>query len=265
MIWSALIWFFVAFVSLSLFGAIFVFKQESSKLNLFLSRLFPLLANLVLLSFTVILWLQLERPPMKTMAETRLLYAVFVGMVTWIIVFKTKSKWMYFLGYTMSAVFLLVDLLHPEYQQKNLMPALQSVWFIPHVVVYMISYAVLGAACLSALKGLWGLHRKKAIWQNDLDLAMNLVYPGTALLTIGMLLGAIWAKIAWGNYWSFDPKETWALLTWLFYIITIHIHYAFPKRQKLILWMLSLSFLVLIITWLGIRFVPAAMQSIHVY
>lgn len=172
---------------------------------------------------------------------------------------------MYLLGMVMSLVFLIVDVLNPEYQSKNLMPALQSPWFIPHVVIYMIAYAVMAAACLSAVKGLVNLYKGKNDADSDINLAMKLVYPGMALLTTGMLLGAIWAKIAWGNYWTFDPKETWALLTWLFYLFTIHLHYACPKRKKLLLWILGLSFIVLIITWMGIRFLPSAMQSIHVY
>lgn len=265
MIWSSLIWFFISFACCAAAGAFFAFSRKQNQLKSALAWIFPLLGNVLLLTFTVILWWQLERPPMKTMAETRLLYAVFVGFITWGVYLKTRSQWMYLLGNIMSLVFLMVDLIHPEYQQKNLMPALQSVWFIPHVVVYMISYAVLAAACLSALKGLYLHIVRKDAYGDDLDLAMKLVYPGTALLTIGMLLGAVWAKIAWGNYWSFDPKETWALLTWLFYLITIHIHQASHKREKLVLWMLSLSFMVLIITWLGIRFLPSAMQSIHVY
>jgi len=172
---------------------------------------------------------------------------------------------MYLLGMVMSLVFLIVDVLNPEYQSKNLMPALQSPWFIPHVVIYMIAYAVMAAACLSAVKGLVNLYKGKNDADSDINLAMKLVYPGMALLTMGMLLGAIWAKIAWGNYWTFDPKETWALLTWLFYLFTIHLHYFCPKRKKLLLWILGLSFIVLIITWMGIRFLPSAMQSIHVY
>ena len=265
MIWNQLIWFFIAFACCAAAGSIFVFTRKQAQLKRILAWGFPLVGNVLLLTFTTILWLQLERPPMKTMAETRLLYAVFVGIITWAIYLKSSSRWMYLLGNVMAMVFLLVDLIHPEYQQKNLMPALQSVWFIPHVVVYMISYAVLAAACLSALMGLFRSSFGKNDFRNDLNLAMKLVYPGTALLTIGMLLGAIWAKIAWGNYWSFDPKETWALLTWLFYLITIHIFNAFRNREKLVLWMLSLSFLVLIITWLGIRYLPSAMQSVHVY
>jgi len=165
----------------------------------------------------------------------------------------------------MSTVFLLVDILKPEYQTKNLMPALQSPWFIPHVVVYMMSYAVLAAACLTVLIGVYNTRKNKQIDTESINLSMNLVYPGFALLTLGMIMGAVWAKIAWGDYWTWDPKETWALLTWLFYLICIHLHFSFPKRQKLLMFLLAFSFIVLIITWLGIRYFPNGISSIHVY
>ncbi|HOY39965.1 MAG TPA: cytochrome c biogenesis protein CcsA [Bacteroidales bacterium] len=265
MIWNSLIWFVLIFLLCWGIGIVMLYRKNNPDRLPLVAKLAPVAGNISLLLFVIILWVQLDRPPMKTMAETRVLYSLFVSWITWFIFLTTKSKWMYLLGMVMSLVFLIVDVLNPEYQSKNLMPALQSPWFIPHVVIYMIAYAVMAAACLSAVKGLVNLYKGKNDADSDINLAMKLVYPGMALLTTGMLLGAIWAKIAWGNYWTFDPKETWALLTWLFYLFTIHLHYACPKRKKLLLWILGLSFIVLIITWMGIRFLPSAMQSIHVY
>ena len=95
----------------------------------------------------------------------------------------------------------------PEIHDQSLMPALQSVWFIPHVTVYMFSYSVLGCAFIIALTGLFR-HKEEYLHTAD-----NLVYAGVAFLSIGMLLGSLWAKEAWGNYWSWDPKETWAAIT----------------------------------------------------
>ncbi len=265
MIWDWLIVFFIAFVALWVTGGLFLFYKKNTVCAKHLPVVLPLIASILLLVFIVIIWIQYNRPPMKTMAETRLLYSFFVSLITWFIVVKTRSSSMYLLGFVMASVFLLVDIAKPEYQSKNLMPALQSVWFVPHVVIYMAAYAVLAAACLSALKGMWNLYVRKKVFVADLNFAMSLIYPGFALLTLGMLLGAIWAKIAWGNYWSFDPKETWALLTWLFYLFTMHAYLGRKLSSKTLLWLLALSFIVLVITWMGIRYLPAASHSIHVY
>lgn len=263
MIWNSLFWFAVVFILSWLIGAVLLVLNKGKKLT-FVSRLLPAIGVAALIAFVCILWIQLERPPMRTMAETRLWYALFVGLVSWLIFLKTKSIAMYLLGFIMSAVFLLVDIWHPEYQSKSLMPALQSPWFIPHVVVYMISYAVLAAASLSAMRALIFSYRKRP-YADEFSLSLQLVFPGLGLLIIGLLLGAYWAKIAWGDYWSWDPKETWALLTVLFYLITVHLHKSYPQKSRLLLWMLAFSFIVLIITWLGIRYFPGGMQSVHVY
>ncbi len=265
MIWDNLhIAFFIFFTAWAL-GTIALFKSYKNSKAQFFSSFLPAIANATLLFFIVVLWIQIERPPLKTMAETRLWYAFFVSLITWGIFLRTKVKSLYILGFIMSTVFLIVDIIHPEYQNKNLMPALQSPWFIPHVVIYMISYAVLAAACLTAITGLFQSKKTGLISQDNILLTMKLIYPGFALLSIGMIFGALWAKIAWGNYWSWDPKETWALLTWLFYLLCIHLFHAYPKRKKLLIFLIAFSFIILIITWMGIRFFPSSMNSIHLY
>ena len=246
MIWKLLNITFVIFAALWLSGSLILLFVKNNKHLQTLTIILPAIANVLLMIFIGFLWSELERPPLKTMAETRLWYAMFVSLITWIIFLRTKSKPLYLLGFVMSSVFLLVDILRPEYQTKNLMPALQSPWFIPHVVIYMISYAVLAAACLTVLIGVYNTRKNKIIDTESINLSMNLVYPGFALLSLGMLMGAVWAKIAWGDYWTWDAKETWALLTWLFYMLCIHLHFSFPKKQKLLMFLLAFSFIVLI-------------------
>jgi ABC-type transport system involved in cytochrome c biogenesis permease subunit len=143
------------------------------------------------------------------------------------------------------------------------MPALQSPWFIPHVTVYMFSYSVLGCAFLLALAGL--LTSDKVKVETWLDSADYLVYIGTAFLTFGMLSGAIWAKDAWGHYWSWDPKETWALVTWLVYMLYIHMRLIGKTSVKTVCFILVFAFLCLQMCWWGVNYLPAAQDSIHVY
>jgi ABC-type transport system involved in cytochrome c biogenesis permease subunit len=140
------------------------------------------------------------------------------------------------------------------------MPALQSAWFIPHVTVYMFSYSLLGCSFLIALYSLC-----KGKDDNMLKSADTLVYIGTAFLTFGMLSGSIWAKQAWGHYWSWDPKETWALITWLSYLIYIHLRLIGRASRRTLCIVLIFSFICLQMCWWGVNYLPAAQESIHIY
>ena len=132
------------------------------------------------------------------------------------------------------------------------------------MVVYIFGYAFLGVSTLVALYGLYQ-HYFKVLDEKVLNLADNLVYLGFGFLTLGLLFGALWAKQAWGHYWTWDPKETWAFLTWLGYLVYIHLRYHQPKNVATSLWTLSLAFVVLLVAWFGINFLPSAQSSVHVY
>ena len=137
-----------------------------------------------------------------------------------------------------------------SYNTKTLVPALQSPWFAPHVFVYIFAYCLLGIAVVIA-------------WWKKVD---DLVYISFAFLTIGMLFGALWAKEAWGHYWSWDPKETWAAITWIAYLIYIHYRRLPQQRSRLAFWMLIGSFTLLQMCWWGINYLPSAQSSsVHVY
>lgn len=149
----------------------------------------------------------------------------------------------------------------PIISNKQLMPALQSPWFAPHVLVYMIAYALMGTAALLAIIGL--LRGRSVVALSVFD---NIVYVGLAFLTFGMLFGALWAKEAWGHYWSWDPKETWAAITWLAYLVYLHFRLARPSHTRTALWMLIISFALLQMCWWGINYLPSAMStSMHTY
>jgi ABC-type transport system involved in cytochrome c biogenesis permease subunit len=214
--------------------------------------------------FIFSLWAYLERPPLRTLGETRLFYAFFMPIIGVAFYLRWKYKWL--LGYAilMTLVFLAINLGKPENYDKTLMPALQSPWFVPHVIVYIFGYAVLGVSTLVAIYGLYKNYAGK-LDKNVLLLADNLVYLGFGFLTLGLLFGALWAKQAWGHYWTWDPKETWAFLTWLGYLIYIHLRYQHPKKVNASLWTLSLAFVVLLIAWFGVNFLPSAQNSVHVY
>ena len=164
----------------------------------------------------------------------------------------------------MAVLFLLLNALNPEVFDRTLMPALQSPWFVPHVVVYLEAYALLAAAFLVALRGLLLLRRKEDPGE-VIILADRLVYAGYAFLSFGLLFGALWAKTAWGHYWSWDPKETWALLTWLAYLFYMHIRRQKKEAAALAFWILTVNFVVLLLCWFGINYLPTTQDSVHTY
>lgn len=219
----------------------------------------------IFMAFIVGMWVSLERPPLRTMGETRLWYSFFLpvaGIITYI---RWRYKWILSFSTVMSLVFICINLFKPEIHNKTLMPALQSPWFAPHVIVYMFAYAMLGAGAVVAVY-LLVRSRKRAIELGVMNLCDNLVYVGTAFLTIGMLFGALWAKESWGHYWSWDPKETWAAATWLGNLLYIHFRFQKNEQYRSALGILVFAFILLQVCWFGVNYLPSAQgNSVHVY
>ncbi len=229
-----------------------------------ISLISAIAGTVVIFLFAIRLWLHLERPPIRTLGETRLWYSAFVSLIGILSFIRWRYKWLLDYSLIMSMLFLFITWRHPDTYSKTLMPALQSFWFIPHVLVYIFAYALLAVSCIIACWGLYQMYRNQ-FKDSLLVVANNIVYMGIGFLTLGLIFGALWAKEAWGHYWTFDPKETWALLTWLAYLIYIHIRYKQPNKKKAALIMLACSFVILIICWFGINYLPSASQSVHTY
>lgn len=218
----------------------------------------------IFFGFIAAIWISLERPPMRTMGETRLWYSFFLPLAGLITYTRWKYKWILSFSFILSLVFICINLFKPEIHNKTLMPALQSPWFAPHVIVYMFAYAMLGAAAVMAIYLLW--LKKKAPEKQELDLCDNLVYVGLAFMTLGMLFGAVWAKEAWGHYWAWDPKETWAAATWFGYLVYVHFRLDRPSAYRKSLIILLVSFVLLQMCWYGINYLPSAQGvSVHTY
>ncbi|MFH7002192.1 cytochrome c biogenesis protein [Flavobacterium bizetiae] len=254
-----------AFVAIICWLICMLFQVIKLKRNKMLPiLLFAALGGLSMIVFTYNLWQNLGRPPMRTLGETRLWYAVFLPLIGIITYIRWQYKWLLNYSLVMATVFLAINYFNPDTYNKALMPALQSVWFVPHVLVYIFSYALLAASSIVACYGLFEYYRGK-YKKNILELANNLVYVGFGFLSLGLLFGALWAKEAWGHYWTWDPKETWAMLTWLGYLIYIHIHYRYPESVKPVLITLALAFVVLLLCWFGVNYMPSSAQSVHTY
>lgn len=265
--WNDFIWFAIpaillssasALTSLSAGRRLSVTRNGDFRLRK-ISIMLVLCAILTLGAFIAGLWFTLQRPPLRTMGETRLWYSFFAlaaGLFTYL---KWRYRWILSYSTILATVFMALNLFKPEIHDQTLMPALQSPWFIPHVTVYMFSYSFLGCAFILAIVRLFRNDDKIA------EATDTLVYIGTAFLTFGMLSGALWAKDAWGDYWSWDPKETWAAITWLAYMGYIHLRIFNRISRHICCILLIFAFAALQICWWGINYLPTAQESIHVY
>ena len=239
----------------------------------YLSKKYPLrvvaahasmtMSALVLLSFIILLWYSLDRPPFKTMGETRLWYSLFLLLMGWITWARTRFSGVLGLSILMSTVFLIINIARPELHDKELMPVLNSLWFVPHVAVYMFAYALIGCAFLIVVNE--GFARRWQPHRLSLERCDKLVWQGLSLLTFGMMMGALWAKQSWGNYWSWDPKETWAAITWLAGLLYIHLRQRKALSQRMAYILIIVIFLLFQFCWYGINYLPAAQGSMHVY
>lgn len=222
-----------------------------------------LLGSAVFLAFICGMWMSLERPPMRTQGETRLWYSFFLSLTGIVIYARWKYRWILSFSTMMSVMFTCINIFKPEIHSKTLMPALQSPWFVPHVTVYMFAYALMGAATLFAVYLWWKSSRSETADQ-DLAVCDTLVRIGWAFLSLGMVMGALWAKEAWGDWWTWDPKETWAIATWTSYLLYLH---ARPhiKDKNILFALLIFSFILLQMCWWGVNYLPSAQGSVHVY
>ncbi|MDU1891305.1 MAG: cytochrome c biogenesis protein CcsA [Dysgonomonas sp.] len=259
MTWDEFLWFAIPAMLCWIAAGSLVYKCKKASIvdGLMITGI------VIFVAFIVGLWIGQERPPLRTIGETRLWYSFFLATVGYLAYRHWRYNWLLSFSGLVACVFVCVNIFKPEIHSTNLMPALQSYWFVPHVTVYILSYAMLGAATIASIIQLINIKKNKPD-ENLYNLMDNVVYIGFGFLMLGMLMGAIWAKEAWGHYWSWDPKETWAFVTSAAYLVYIHMRLQ-NQHPKFTLWMLPIAFVLLMITWIGVNYLPAAQGSIHVY
>ncbi|MFN7181290.1 MAG: cytochrome c biogenesis protein CcsA [Planctomycetota bacterium] len=231
------------------------------------------LLNTVLLTFR---WIEAGRPPFKTLFETMIFYPWCVSFILFILLAYYKAFFLLPFCNIISTVGFMYATVKPEIEYINLPPALQSFWFIPHVIIYFLSYACLFCSFILATIALLiqydsiknfllKITKGTLINVNFEILCHSVLNLGFTALTFGLVFGAVWGKIAWGDYWSWDPKENWALITWLIYLSTIHLRYIPEFKSKVLLIVIILGFFAVVFTYLGMNLLPSAKSSLHVY
>lgn len=150
----------------------------------------------------------------------------------------------------------------------SLMPVLQSPWLSSHVSLIMISYSLFAFITLNAIVALILMARKKSEAQVSASLetitvlSRLMLYPAVLLLSVGIFLGAVWANVSWGSYWSWDPKEVWALVTMIVYGIAFH-RQSLPWLHRPVAFHLYMifAFLTVLMTYFGVNYLLGGMHS----
>jgi len=153
---------------------------------------------------------------------------------------------------------------------KPLVPALQSYWMKIHVPLNFVGYGAFAVACgagMAYLMRMWleGRNSKMVAVFPSLDALDQLAYKSVAVgfpaFTLATILGAAWAAEAWGGYWSWDPKETWALIVWLVYGAYLHVRISHGWHGKTLAWWTVIAFLVTVFCFLGVNMYLAGLHS----
>jgi len=156
---------------------------------------------------------------------------------------------------------------------RDLPPALQSPWFVPHVVVYIFGYGTLGVAFCSSvvylvLKAARRLDDEAAVASGlgHVDaFSYRVIAIGFPFLSAGLIFGALWAQEVWATYWGWDSKEVWSLITWLVYLIYLHLRRVQGWRGARSAWFVILGAIAIIITFQLFGYLPASATSVHKY
>lgn len=221
--------------------------------------------SLILFYVTLLLglrWWLSGHIPVSNGHETMLFMAWAILIIT--IVIDRKVTIISGFSTLIAAFCLLVAMLSGSNAQlTTLMPVLQSPLLSVHVMTVMCAYALFALQCLLSIHSLILIRKnKKDEVERATALSKLLLYPAVFLLAIGIFIGAVWANVSWGNYWSWDPKETWALITFMVYGVAFHDQsISWLKKPTTYHLYIALSFLTILMTYFGVNYFLGGMHS----
>jgi cytochrome c-type biogenesis protein CcsB len=198
--------------------------------------------------------------PLSNLYESLVFFAWSVGLVLIIVGYRFRADIIVLLG--LPGVFLIMAwtfLL--DHNIRPLIPALQSNWLVAHVITCFLGYACFAISFVAAIALLLGDKSdsvgKVLPGRRHLDeIVYKSIMIGFPLLAIGIITGAAWADYAWGSYWSWDPKETWSLVTWLIYAAFLHARFSRGWSGNRAALLSVLGFSAVLFTYFGVNYLP---------
>lgn len=209
--------------------------------------------------------------PLTNMYESLVFFAWSVAIFYLGLEFKFKSR---VIG-AFAMPFAFVAMAYASFAKginqeiRPLIPALQSNWLIAHVITCFIGYAAFavagGLGMMYLLKKKLGTSASGPASLPDLkaidDVTHKTIVFGFLWLSAGIISGAVWANEAWGTYWSWDPKETWSLITWFLYAFTLHARFTRGWQGSRIAWMAIFGVFAVFFTYFGVNFWLSGLHS----
>nr|YP_009296027.1 cytochrome c biogenesis protein [Schizymenia dubyi]AOM64962.1 cytochrome c biogenesis protein [Schizymenia dubyi] len=291
--------FAALFITLILYWLNLAFPNLTK--NIIICKLLTIFTNLCLSIFLSLRWINHGYFPLSNLYESLIFLTWSLTTVHLIIEQKSKSKLVGSISTPVALFTIAFASLTLPIDMKKaepLVPALKSNWLMMHVSIMMLSYAALILGSLLSilfliitkgknvnLKNIGDKSHPKSVtlaYQRDQTLKINnsllsinrmnllqsvdnlsyrIIGLGFPLLTIGIISGAVWANEAWGSYWSWDPKETWALITWLVYAAYLHSRLTQSWRGQKPAILASLGFITVWICYLGVNFLGKGLHS----
>ena len=231
-------------------------KRQVKALNIALPIL--LCVSFLTLTFGLVLrWIISGNVPMSNGYESMLTVAWFVMLIS--ILMQLRIRIVMVFGFLISGFFLLVSHINQmDPAIGQMMPVLNSPLLSIHVSIIMMSYALLSLTFICGIMGIC----MRSHGDELRDLSRLFLYPALTTMGFGIFIGAIWANVSWGNYWSWDSKETWALITFMIYAVVVHTQSLPVFRKPLVYHIyITLAFLSIAMTYFGVNYFLTGMHS----
>lgn len=198
--------------------------------------------------------------PLSNLYESLVFFAWAIGLALIIAHYRFRAGVILLVGLPMTVlVMAYTSLLDPEI--KPLIPALQSNWLVAHVITCFLGYAGFAVSFVAAILLLLANSSSSAAKHLPATRVLDeIIYKSVLvalpMLTLGIVTGAAWADYAWGSYWSWDPKETWSLITWLVYSAFLHARLARGWSGARAAMLSVIGFGAVMFTYFGVNYLP---------
>jgi cytochrome c-type biogenesis protein CcsB len=211
--------------------------------------------------------------PMSNLYESLIFFAWTIILLYLLIEWRTQNRSIGAFATPLAFLAMAYASYSPNVTERiqPLVPALKSNWLIAHVITCFFGYAAFGLAF--GLSLMYLLKRRREEGKESLfvrlipgralldELTYQMILIGFLLLTLGIITGSVWAHSAWGSYWSWDPKETWSLITWLVYAAVLHSRLIRGWRGKRIAILAIIGFGCVLFTYFGVNY----LAGLHSY